>query len=135
MTKEKLSQLSWLKLEIQELSTRIRKIEHALSGKASRVDGMRWAGKVSNPIGDLVPELTTLKEQLVQSRERAMSECSELQDFINTIDDSQARLIFTLRYQDSLSWHQVAWRLGGNTADSVRMTHNRYLAKLADVNV
>ena len=130
MTKERLSQLSWLKLEIEELSGRIRRIENVLSGRAARIDGMSWAGGQKDMVGDLVPQLADLRDQLARSRECAMAEYAQIQAFIAQIDDSQTRLIFTLRYMDGLSWHQVAWRLGGNTADSVRMTHNRYLARL-----
>ena len=130
MTKERLSQLSWLKLEIEELTGRIRRIENALSGRAARIDGMSWMGGQKDLVGDLVPQLSDLRDQLAKSREAAMAECTQLQAFIAQIDDSQIRLIFTLRYMDGLSWHQVAWRLGGNTADSVRMVHNRYLARL-----
>ena len=130
MTKEKLSQLSWLKLEIEELVTRIRRIESALSGKTSRIDGMPWLGGSKDFLGDLTPQLCDLKDRLAKNRSAAMAEYTSLQAFIENIDDSQVRLIFTLRYLDGLSWHQVAWRLGGNTSDSVRMAHNRYLAKL-----
>ncbi|MCL2568001.1 MAG: hypothetical protein FWE12_00985 [Oscillospiraceae bacterium] len=130
MTKEQLGQLGWLRLEIEELTNRIHRIESALSGRASRIDGMSWLGARKNFAGDLAPELCDLKDQLVEIRGVAIAEYTELQAFIATIDDSQVRLIFTLRYIDGLSWHQVAWRLGGNTSDSVRMTHNRYLAKL-----
>ncbi|MCL2562816.1 MAG: DUF1492 domain-containing protein [Oscillospiraceae bacterium] len=130
MTKERLSQLAWLKLEIEELTNRIRRIESALSGRASRINGMSWLGGTKDFMGDLAPQLCDLKDQLARIRNTAMAECTELQSFIGEIDDSQVRLIFTLRYIDSLSWHQVAWRLGGNTSDSVRMTHNRYLARL-----
>jgi len=132
MTKENLSQLCWLKLEIEELSTRIHKIEQALSGRTSRIDSMPWLGSAKDFIGDLTPELCDLKDKLQKNRLRAMAEFSKLQAFIETIDDSQVRLIFTMRYLDGKSWHQVAWRLGGNTADSVRMVHNRYLARLAE---
>jgi len=130
MTKERLCQLSWLKLEIDELSNRIRRIENALSGRTSRIDGMSWLGGAKDFIGDLAPQLCDLKDQLSKLRHDAMETYAELQDFIAQIGDSQTRLIFTLRYVDGLSWHQVAWRLGGNTSDSVRMTHNRYLARL-----
>ena len=132
MTKERLSQLSWLKLEIEELAGRIRRIEHVLSGRAVRIDGMSWLGSQKDLIGDLVPQLGDLRDQLSKSRSSAMMEFTQLQAFIAQIDDSQIRLIFTLRYMDSLSWHQVAWRLGGNTADSVRMIHNRFLARLPE---
>jgi len=130
MTKERLNQLGWLKLEIEELTNRIRRIESALSGRASRIDGMSWLGGAKDFMGDLAPELCDLKDKLSESKSAALAECTELQTFITTIDDSLVRLIFTLRYIDGLSWHQVAWRLGGNTSDSVRMTHNRYLSKL-----
>ena len=130
MTKERLSQLSWLKLEIEELSARARKIEGALSGRTSRIDSMPWLGGSKDIVGDLMPELSGLMDKLLHCRKRAMDEFTVLQAFISQIDDSQVRLIFTMRYLDGYSWHQVAWRLGGNTADSVRMIHNRYLARL-----
>ena len=132
MTKERLTQLAWLKLEIEELTSRVRRIESALSGRACRIDGMSWLGGAKDFVGDLAPELCDLKDQLVETRSAAMAEYAELQAFIAEIDDSQVRLIFTLRYMDGLSWHQVAWRLGGNTSDSVRMAHNRYLARLSE---
>ena len=130
MTKERLCQLGWLKLEIDELSSRIRRIESALSGRTSRIEGMSWLGGSKDFVGDMAPQLCDLKDQLNRVRSSAIETYAELQSFIAQIDDSQTRLIFTLRYVDGLSWHQVAWRLGGNTSDSVRMTHNRYLARL-----
>jgi len=129
MTKERLNQLSWLKTEIEVLTNRIRKIENALSGRTSRVDGMSWLGGQRDLVGDLVPQLSDLRDQLSASRNTAMAECTQLQQFIAGISDSHIRLIFILRYMDGLNWHQVAWRLGGNTPDSVRMIHNRYLAR------
>jgi len=130
MTKERLSQLGWLKLEIEDLTLRIRRIESVLSGRASRIDGMSWLGSQCDFVGDLVPELADLRDQFVTRRNAAMDECSELESFIASMEDSQLRLIFRLRYIDGYNWPQVAWRLGGNTADSARMIHNRYLAKL-----
>jgi len=130
MTKERLSQLSWLKLEIEELTNRIRRMESALSGRTSRIDGMSWLGSTKDFVGDRAAELCDMKDELAKLRSAAMTELTALQSFIGEIDDSQVRLIFTLRYVDGHSWHQVAWRLGGNTSDSVRMAHNRYLARL-----
>lgn len=52
--------------------------------------------------------------------------CSE----IYAVKDSQVRLILLLRYVDGMSWRNIAARVGGgNTSDSVRMIHNRFLSK------
>lgn len=49
---------------------------------------------------------------------------------IYAIKDSQVRLILLLRYVDRMSWRNIAARVGGgNTGDSVRMIHNRFLSK------
>ena len=40
------------------------------------------------------------------------------------------RQIISLKYVDGLTWEQVAASIGGgNTADGVRMIHNRFLGK------
>ena len=49
---------------------------------------------------------------------------------IYAVKDSQVRLILLLRYVDGMSWRNIAVRVeGGNTSDSVRMIHNRFLSK------
>lgn len=49
---------------------------------------------------------------------------------IYAVKDSQVRLILLLRYVDGMSWRNIAARVGGgNTSDSVRMMHNRFLSK------
>lgn len=130
MTKEQLCQFSWLKLEIEDLTYRIRKIENILHGGASRFDSMPWLGEKKDTLGNFLPQLVDLQDSLQSRRAQALLEIKRLEQFIQSIDDSQLRQIFTLRYIDNLSWHQVAWRLGGNTADSARMSHNRFLQKL-----
>ena len=49
---------------------------------------------------------------------------------IYAVKDSQVRLILLMRYVDGMSWRNIAARVGGgNTSDSVRMIHNRFLSK------
>lgn len=59
---------------------------------------------------------------------------NKVEDFVHSIADSQTRRIFRMRYIDGEvkpSWKWIAFRIGGgNTADGVRMTHNRYLEKI-----
>lgn len=54
----------------------------------------------------------------------------KITSFILDIDDSQTRLIFKLRCLDSLTWNQIADRIGGmNSEDTVKKRFYRYLKK------
>ncbi|GHV36225.1 hypothetical protein FACS18949_15390 [Clostridia bacterium] len=39
------------------------------------------------------------------------------------------RMILSLRYINGLTWQQISVSIGGNTSDSIRMIHERFLAK------
>lgn len=52
-------------------------------------------------------------------------------EFINGIDDKFIQRIFVMRYLFDRSWQDIASEIGGgNTEDSVRMMHIRYLERL-----
>ena len=57
----------------------------------------------------------------------------DIENFIDSIDDSLTRRIFEYRYIKGNvmpSWQTVAFKVGGgNTTDSVRMIHNRFFYK------
>lgn len=132
MTKAELQQLYWLRIEVEELSLRIRQLESALTGGISKLDGMPRAPGISDRIGDFMPEIIRLKTEAKKRMEESVAQVEKIETFINSIEDAQIRTVFRLRYVNCLSWQQVAVRLGGNTADSVRMMHNRYLQRLID---
>lgn len=128
MTREKLGQLSWLRLEMEDLENRIIKLEEIATGRTSYIDGMPWLNGKRDMSGDILAQIVDLRELYKERKASVLKELKEMEWFISQITDSQMRLLFTLRYIDNLSWHQVAWKIGGNnTADSVRMVHNRYL--------
>lgn len=55
-----------------------------------------------------------------------------IEAYIDSIDDNRTRRIFLLRYITGNympSWNSVAHKIGYDTADCVRMTHERYLKK------
>lgn len=66
-----------------------------------------------------IPYLTAVEDEV---------ELAYLRGYIAKIDDALTRRIFELRYIDGCSWVQVARHIGGgNTAESVRKRHNRYM--------
>ncbi len=138
MTKEELSQLRYLHKEIELLKQQIADAEKNMA-EYSASDVVTG----SNPVwpyqkrsfhieGIAVPEyekkLKRLKRKLQRRINELMDMREELEEYIDTVQDSLIRQILILRYVNGLSWQQVAASIGGgNTADSVRMIHNRFL--------
>ena len=53
---------------------------------------------------------------------------NEVEEYIESIEDSRMRRIIRMRFIDKLTWNQVADNIGGgNTEDSVRMAFNRFI--------
>lgn len=73
-------------------------------------------------------EVSTLLRRLRKLTMRRKS----IETYIDGIDDNRTRRIFQLRYitGDYMpNWNSIAHKIGGSTADCVRMTHERYLKK------
>ena len=136
MTKKELSQLRYLSSEIELLKKQIEDAEYAIEVASDVVEGSNheWPYEPRKfhvegvAIPDYEKRLQHLKNKLQRRTEELIDKREELEDYIATVPDSLIRQILTLRYINGLSWHQVAQHIGGgNTADSVRMAHNRFL--------
>ena len=125
MTPKDLAQLYWLNKEIRAEQLRLAELEAAADPFAGITGLPRGAGlSTKNAAVQIDHVRGILRERL----DRAVAEYSRLNQYIAGVDDSMMRQILTLRYIHGLSWIQVAHRIGGgNTGDSVRMAHNRYL--------
>ena len=54
---------------------------------------------------------------------------TEIEKYINTIEDSKTRQIFEHRYIDNMDWYQIAQVMGCNNEDAPRKKHDRFLEK------
>jgi len=126
----RLSQLQYLKGEIDDLSQRIAELELAAQGGAGRVTGMPRGGRKADRIAECAVKIADLRDKMDDRRMDCMEELARLYDFIDDIPDSLTRQIFSLRYIDGLSWQQVAFGIGESDEQFPRRVHNRYLRKL-----
>ena len=128
MTKKELSQLYYLNREIEENQRRLQELMAFAEGKAVEITGMPKASGIYDIIGDCAAEIADLKNIIALNTQRCWYELSRLRRYIDSVEDSQMRMILTLRYVNGLKWQQVAFSIGGgNTADSVRLAHDRFL--------
>ncbi|MCL2509431.1 MAG: hypothetical protein FWF05_09670 [Oscillospiraceae bacterium] len=129
MTKKDLSQLYWLNREIEEQQRRLAEFEALATNCASRITGLPHVRGVTDKLAAYTAEIADLRVIIDLNLRKCFYELNRLTRYINGIDDSQIRQILSLRYINGLSWQQVAFTIGGNTADSVKKAAYRFLEK------
>lgn len=134
MIKEQLKQLRHLKSEIEMLKKQIEDIDYvvvkdSVRGSTHGFPYIETHFKIEGvDYKDYNRKAKRLQRKLQRRMEELIDLVEETNEYIESIDDSLIRRIIALRYINGLTWGQVAASIGGNnTADSVRMMHNRFL--------
>ena len=131
MTTRELSQLYYLRREINEYEKKLEELEGQMGISAVSMDGMPHAkGITKSQVEQLAVEIADLKAIIHAKQIERIHETNRLERFIQEIPDSLTRQIFELRFAQCLSWDRVADLCGSeNTGESVRMRCYRYLKK------
>lgn len=150
MDKEVLMQYCELQEEIEDLRKRIRKLDKFLENPrivADTVRGTRKDGTIG-PIkiqGIPLPEYgkkELLRERYKELLERKETELLELtcqaEEYIESIEKADIRIMFRLYYLDGYPWVKVAETMNqmfpkkkvSYTEDSCRMRNNRFFEKI-----
>ncbi|WP_368261264.1 RNA polymerase subunit sigma-24 [Eubacterium callanderi] len=129
MTKKELSQLFYLNREIEQNKKRLAELEEAaISCTAGEITGMPHGSGSVDKLGNYAAEIADLKALIELNIQKCWYELNRINRYIQGVEDSFMRQVLTYRYVNGLSWNQIALSIGGgNTADSVRMAHNRFL--------
>lgn len=142
MTKRELSQVYYLNREIEmqqrqledlEANLESMKLATTVSGSSPeypytkrifRIGGAAISGRYTR----VQSEIIEIKALIRLNQEKCAIEYNRIIREINSVQDSLMRQILTYRYINCLPWVQVAAHIGGgNTADGVRIAHDRFL--------
>lgn len=157
ISKDILVQYPDLVKEVQETKDKITKLEHQIANIEKQLVAINEGGhvkdKVKGGLGGIqnfniegFPEreyqqkrkqlqdkknmLNVRKRTLDKQETKLLQMVSDIEEFLNGIEDSFIRRIINLRVIEQLSWNKVADKMGGyNTEDSVRMAFERFLKK------
>ena len=127
MTKKELSQLYYLKKEIKEQQRRLSELEAAATDCSVKITGLPSGKGISDKIGNYAAQIADLKALLDLNLKKCFYELNQLDRFIRGVEDSQMRVILTLRYIQGLSWQRVAYAIGENDEQYPRRKHNAFL--------
>lgn len=140
VTKDVLIQYMDLRKEIVEVQERIAKtqkqidkieeegavVDKVLGGEGG-IQSFRIEGFPYPEYKRKKASLYRRKAQLADLELEILDSLADIEEFLNTLDDSYMRRIISLRFVERLSWRQVARRVGGNTEDSVRKAFERFM--------
>lgn len=130
MTARELNQLYHLNREIEQKQSQLEGLRTIATGATSQITGLPHGYGISDKVGNCSAEIADLENFIAYSIKRCLQEVRRLNEYIESVDDSLTRQILTFRHMNGLSWTQVAACIGGgNTKDSVRMLHDRFLRK------
>ncbi len=128
MTKKELSQLYYLKKEIKEQQKRLSELEALATSCTAKITGLPNGNGVSDKIANYATEIADLKSLLDLNLQKCFYELNRLDRFISSVNDSEMRIILTLRYSQGLSWQQIAQNMGVlGDGSTERKKHNRFL--------
>lgn len=128
MTKKELSQLYWLNREIEEQQRRLDELECLATSCTSHITGMPKGHGITDKLSKYVAEIVDLKGLMDLNIKKCFYELNRLNRYIESVEDSEMRMILSLRYVNGLNWNQVAASISlYATEDSVRKAHDRFL--------
>ena len=126
MTSKQLDQVFNLTREKRELEKMLLEIPDITAVRYDSI-GASNSG-ISSPVQKIAEQREKIRELISMKLAEISVAEREIFEYIFSINDSQIRRIMRLRHIELKSWLQVANIIGGNnTADSVRMMHDRYL--------
>ena len=131
MTLQELNRIYELKREIAMNEERLAELrQKAESPQSVRITGTPRSRKKGNPIEQYVAEIIDLEALIATKNEYYQKELENLNAYIEGTQDRLIQQILRLRFVESLTWVQVAQRVGGgNVGDNLRRMVYRYLKR------
>lgn len=128
MTLQELSQYLKLRERLSRDEEILKSLEAAACPGAQVLTGMPHAPGVRDKVGDLAVEIADMKERIRFIEEEMAQAQSDIEAFVNSVEDERLRMIFRLRFLRCLTWQATADILGWSyTEDSVKRLCYRYL--------
>lgn len=130
MTKQELDRHMELVQQLERDRELLVSLEAVASPRAQLLDGLPHAHGAVDPAGCFAAEIADMREIVAQREATVARSEAAVAAYIQTIEDSQTRMIFRLRFIRCMAWKEVAAAVGGrNTESGVKNMCYRYIAR------
>lgn len=128
MTSKELSQIYYLKKEIRYLEDTLNELRAKAEKITTSFSAVRGGSSYGDKIAALVVKMDELEQKIYSKKTDCVLEQLKIERYLDEIDNSFIRQIFRYRHINCFTWNKIAFIVGGgNTADSLRMIHDRYI--------
>ena len=107
MTKEELSKYYYFKQEIKQIEDKIKEIDSTFM-RASLINCERFERKLSSPQEKRMILIEKYEQKLEIAINKSIEELIKIEEFINSIEDPENRMIFRYRYIELKSWNEIS---------------------------
>ena len=125
MTKEELSKYYYLKQEIKQIEDKIKEIDSTFM-RASLINCEKFERKLSNPQEKRMILIEKYEQKLEIAINKSIEELIKIEEFINSIEDPENRMIFRYRYIELKSWNEIS-SLIHISRSAIFQRHNKIL--------
>lgn len=132
MTRKELSQVYFLRKELKMWEQRLEDLRNKSMTGSKQISGMPFANtnQINDTTFETVSRIMELQADIDVFRLTIEIKISEIERFIQTLDDSLLRQIIEYRCCQCKTWEQTAAMIGyGTTAESCRKYFNRRYPK------
>ena len=128
LIKNELEQLKYLKKEIKLLNEELHSmnkpmISDKVTGSSSEFPYTKRGFMIE---GIDVTKLDRMRRKLERKTEELMEEMDKLNDYIDTIEDSEMRQIMMLIYRNGLTWEEIGEMMGYHRT-AIQKKHDAFL--------
>lgn len=111
MTIDDLSKYHSIKIEIEQIEANIKEVEETSVGSPKLTGMPQGVGGVGNPVESVAIKKEKLEQLLKRKQDRLLDELLKIEEFLETIDDSNIRVIIRMRFIDGITWQEIGKKL------------------------
>lgn len=112
MTIEEINSIYYINKEIARLQEELYTLKNKNFFKSNNLTGMPKGSSEADVFVDYAEDVRTLESMLQYTLKKLQVERKKIEDFLNTVEDAELRLIIRLRAVNNMKWEEIGEELG-----------------------
>lgn len=112
MTIEEINSIYYINKEIAKLQEELYMLKNKNFFKSNNLTGMPKGNIEADVFVDYAEDVRTLESMLQYTLKKLQVERKKIEDFLNTVEDAELRLIIRLRAVNNMKWEEIGEELG-----------------------